>query len=371
MTAPYPTPMCVTPPPGHKRPRHGASDARCALSDLTRDADETTQAIVRHELVATGATATAAQPHSNDAPTDPAAEQLRSPRCPEHERLFTSVCHYYADKQHPRRPLAEAIHMARRMAREWPPCSHCFQLYCEATGQPPDGYPDRPAAPIHTAAIESPAHGAESHDATAADEEGAAAGAEGATAHSEPEPTGPSALALYFSECQDYKIVQIYQRRGTVDPIGYMEVHPRDTSAVATMAAAATPGAIVVVTDLDDPPGLADVIATGTLPDHGLGGPGASEDPAMSAIVMAGQTTTVMVDNPMPPDNDAPPPQLPPPPTTPTPVPTPIPTHLHPMAPPQQPQPPATLPLRPPGTQTSAGAGGNKIVTWVTKLLPG
>ena len=28
------------------------------------------------------------------------------------------------------------------------------------------------------------------------------------------------------------------------------------------------------------------------------------------------------------------------------------------------------LPVRPPGTQTSAGAGGNKIVTWVTKLLP-
>ena len=115
---------------------------------------------------------------------DPAAEQLRSPRCPEHERLITSVCHYYADKQHPRRPLAEAICIARRMAREWPPCSHCSQLYCGATGQPSEGYPDRPAAPIHTAAIENPAHGTEPHDATTMDEAGAAADDEGATAHS-------------------------------------------------------------------------------------------------------------------------------------------------------------------------------------------
>ena len=61
------------------------SDAQHAVPDLTSDADETTQAIVRHELEATGATATAAQPHSNDAPTSPAAEPLRSPRCPEHE----------------------------------------------------------------------------------------------------------------------------------------------------------------------------------------------------------------------------------------------------------------------------------------------
>ena len=95
----------------------------------------------------------------------------------------------------------------------------------------------------------------------------------------------------------------------------------------------------------NDPPGLAAVIATDTLPDHGLGGPGAGgENPAMSAIVMAGQTTTLMVGNPVPPDNGAPPPQPPPPPTTPTPVPTPTPTHLHPTTPPQQPRPPATPP---------------------------
>jgi hypothetical protein len=103
---------------GHKRPRHGASDARCAISDLTRDTDETTQAIVRHELEATGATATAAQPQGDDAPTSPAAEQLRDPRCPQHEQLFTGMCHYYADKQHPRRPMPDAIQMTRRMARE-------------------------------------------------------------------------------------------------------------------------------------------------------------------------------------------------------------------------------------------------------------
>ena len=211
---------------GHKRPSHGASDAQRAVSDLTHDADETTQEIVRHELEATGATATAAQPHGNDAPTDPAAEQLRSPRCPEHEQLFTSVCHYYADKQHPRRPLAEAICIARRMAREWPPCSHCFQLYCEATGQPPEGYPERPETPIHAAATEGPAHGAEPHDAAAMDEAGAAADDEGATAHSQPEPTGPDTLAQFFSESQDYKIIQVFQRRGTVDPISYMEVPP-------------------------------------------------------------------------------------------------------------------------------------------------
>ena len=30
----------------------------------------------------------------------------------------------------------------------------------------------------------------------------------------------------------------------------------------------------------------------------------------------------------------------------------------------------SALPVRPPGTQTSAGAGGNKTVTWVKKMLP-
>ena len=60
--------------PGHKRPRHGATDTQHTASDLTSDADETTRAIVRHELEATGATATAAQPHGNDAPTSPATE---------------------------------------------------------------------------------------------------------------------------------------------------------------------------------------------------------------------------------------------------------------------------------------------------------
>ena len=134
MMAPFPTPAHIAHTPRHKRPRHGASDAQCAISDLTRDADETTQAIVHHELEATGATATAAQPQSDDAPTSPAAEQLRDPRCPQHEQLFTAVCHYYTDKQHPRRPMPDAIQMARRMAREWSDCSHCFQLQDESLG---------------------------------------------------------------------------------------------------------------------------------------------------------------------------------------------------------------------------------------------
>ena len=113
--------------------------------------------------------------------------------------------------------------------------------------------------------------------------------------------------------------------------------------------AAAIPGVIVVVTDPDDPPGLAAVIAIDALPDHGLGGPGAGVNPATSTTVVYGQTTTMMVDNPMPPDDEAPQPQPPPPPTTPTPIPTPTPTHLHPTTPPQQPHPPAT----PPHTRSS------------------
>ena len=111
------------PEPGAKRARHSACDTATSATDLTHDADETTQAIVRHELAATGATATAAQPHGNDAATGPATEQRDPPRCPVHERLFTRVCHYYANKPNPDRSVEEATHMARRMARMWLPCS--------------------------------------------------------------------------------------------------------------------------------------------------------------------------------------------------------------------------------------------------------
>ena len=339
---------------GHKRARHSACDTAMPATDLTHDADKTSLATVRHELVVTGATATAAQPHANDAATHPATEQQNSPRRPVHERLFTSVRHYYANKPNPDRSVQEATHMARRVAREWPPCSQCAQLYSEDTGQT-QGSPDQPAAPVETTTIANPAHGAEPHDVAAADATGEAASAEGTTAHSEPGPTDPDALLEF--ESRDCRIVHVFQRRGTVGAIDYLEVASCDAPAAAAMTAAATPGVIVVVLGPDDPHGLVALIASDTLPDQGLGGSGAGEAPALSTIVMAGQTLTYQA--PTSPDNETPPPQPPPPPTTPTPVPTPIPTHLLPTAPPRQPQPPATPPH--PGHPTPALRSGTSI----------
>ena len=131
------------------------------------------------------------------------------------------------------------------------------------------------------------------------DEAGATADDDGATAHSQPEPTAPpSFIAEFLSEDPDHRIIEVFQRRGTVDPISFMEVPPRDASAVATAMAPSNPGVVVVVTDPSDPPGLSAVIATDALPDHGLGGPGAGVNPATSITVVDGHTTTMMVANP-------------------------------------------------------------------------
>ena len=220
--------------------------------------------------------------------------------------------------------MPDAIQMARRMAREWSDCSHCFQLQDESLGYS-EGWLLPPAAPAHAPATESPANGTAAHDAAGMDETGATA-----------------------DEDPDYRTIEVFQRRGTGDTISYMEVAPRDASAVAAAMAASNPGVVVVVTDPSDPPGLSAVIATDALPDHGLGGPGAGVDPATSITVVDGHTTTMMVANPMPAVDEAPPPRPQPPPTTPTTTPTPTPTHLMTPSPPQQPPQQSDAPRRSP-----------------------
>ena len=320
-----------------KRPRHGATGAKHTASDLDDDADQTTRAIIRHELEATAETATAAQHHGNDAPTGPAAPlryaPIRTDRCPEHTQLFDSVCNYYTNQHRGGESREVAIRLANRMAQLWAPCSHCDQLW-ELRHR-------------HQLATHGVDAGPEPQDTTTVLDTGAAAEDDGATAH-------PHTIDMFLSDDPDFCIIQAFQRRGVVDPVNYQEVPPLAADAAAAQMAADLPGTIIVVSNPGDPPGLAAVIATDALPDNGHGGPAIETAPSNSIAIIGSPTQRhyVTIVNPTPPCWDAARPagaQPPwPPPTTPTPVPTPTPTRPRPTTPTQRPR----LPATPPHTQS-------------------
>ena len=320
-----------------KRPRHGATGATHTASDLDDDADQTTRAIIRHELEATAETATAAQHHGNDAPTGPAAPlryaPIRTDRCPEHTQLFDSVCNYYTNRHRGGESREVAIRRANRMAQLWAPCSHCDQLW-ELRHR-------------HQLATHGVDAAPEPQDTTTVPDTGAAAEDDGATAH-------PHTIGTFLSDDPDFCIIQAFRRRGIVDPVSYQEVPPLAADAAAAQMAADLPGTIIVVSNPGDPPGLAAVIATDALPDNGHGSPAIETAPASSIAIIGSPTQRhyLTIVNPTPPCWDAARPagaQPPwPPPTTPTPVPTPTPTRLRPTTPTQRPR----LPATPPHTQS-------------------